>query len=183
MLGYHPPRSRQPPGSRHPQDQTHTPGPDTPQDQTPPWDQVHPPGPGMSRGTRYIPQDQVCSPGIRYRPQDQVHPPRPGTTRTRYTHLGPGTPSPPDQVHLPPSFFFLILLKFFFAFFKIFFAFFKNFWGIFFGIFWGFFLGFFFWIFFASPPPGSRLRHMVNERPIRIRLECILVFVNFRMEM
>ena len=24
-------------------------------------------------------------------------------------------------------------------------------------------------------PPGSRLRHMVNERPVRILLECILV--------
>ena len=26
------------------------------------------------------------------------------------------------------------------------------------------------------PPPGSRLRHTVNERPVRILLECILVF-------
>ena len=25
------------------------------------------------------------------------------------------------------------------------------------------------------PPPGSKLRHMVNERPVRILLECILV--------
>ena len=25
------------------------------------------------------------------------------------------------------------------------------------------------------PPPGSRLRHTVNERPVRILLECILV--------
>ena len=25
------------------------------------------------------------------------------------------------------------------------------------------------------PPPGSRLRHTVNERPVRIQLECILV--------
>ena len=27
----------------------------------------------------------------------------------------------------------------------------------------------------SRPPPGSRLRHMVNERPVRILLECILV--------
>ena len=27
------------------------------------------------------------------------------------------------------------------------------------------------------PPPGSRLRHTVNERPVRILLECILVFL------
>ena len=27
----------------------------------------------------------------------------------------------------------------------------------------------------ADSPPGSRLRHMVNERPVRILLECILV--------
>ena len=26
-----------------------------------------------------------------------------------------------------------------------------------------------------TPPPGSRLRHTVNERPVRILLECILV--------
>ena len=26
------------------------------------------------------------------------------------------------------------------------------------------------------PPPGSRLRHTINERPVRILLECILVF-------
>ena len=31
----------------------------------------------------------------------------------------------------------------------------------------------------ADPhPPGSRLRHTVNERPVRILLECILVFIN-----
>ena len=35
------------------------------------------------------------------------------------------------------------------------------------------------------PPPGSRLRHTVNERPVRILLECILVanlltFLQFR---
>ena len=29
------------------------------------------------------------------------------------------------------------------------------------------------------PPPGSRLRHTVNERPVRILLECILVCNNF----
>ena len=29
------------------------------------------------------------------------------------------------------------------------------------------------------PPPGSRLRHTVNERPVRILLECILVLVMF----
>ena len=28
----------------------------------------------------------------------------------------------------------------------------------------------------STPPPGSRLRHTVNERPVRILLECILVF-------
>ena len=27
-----------------------------------------------------------------------------------------------------------------------------------------------------TPPPGSRLQHTVNERPVRILLECILVF-------
>ena len=27
----------------------------------------------------------------------------------------------------------------------------------------------------ADTPPGSRLRHTVNERPVRILLECILV--------
>ena len=27
----------------------------------------------------------------------------------------------------------------------------------------------------ADPPPGSRLQHMVYERPVRILLECILV--------
>ena len=47
------------------------------------------------------PPDQVHPPGIRYTPQDQVHPPG-----TRYTPLGPGTPprtryTPPDQVHPP----------------------------------------------------------------------------------
>ena len=30
----------------------------------------------------------------------------------------------------------------------------------------------------ADTPPGSRLRHTVNERPVRILLECILVGVN-----
>ena len=28
-------------------------------------------------------------------------------------------------------------------------------------------------------PPGSRLQHTVNERPVRILLECILVFIQF----
>ena len=28
----------------------------------------------------------------------------------------------------------------------------------------------------ADPPPGSRLQHRVYERPVRILLECILVF-------
>ena len=28
----------------------------------------------------------------------------------------------------------------------------------------------------TPPPTGSRLRHTVNERPLRILLECILVF-------
>ena len=30
-----------------------------------------------------------------------------------------------------------------------------------------------------APPPGSRLQHMVNERPVRILLECILVDLKF----
>ena len=30
-----------------------------------------------------------------------------------------------------------------------------------------------------SPPPGSRRQHMVNERPVRILLECILVSTYF----
>ena len=30
-----------------------------------------------------------------------------------------------------------------------------------------------------TPPPGSRLQHTVNERPVRILLECILVFLLF----
>ena len=29
----------------------------------------------------------------------------------------------------------------------------------------------------AADPPGSRLRHTVNERPVRILLECILVYI------
>ena len=29
----------------------------------------------------------------------------------------------------------------------------------------------------ADSPPGSRLRHTVNERPVRILLECILVII------
>ena len=32
----------------------------------------------------------------------------------------------------------------------------------------------------SPPPPGSRLRHTVNERPVRILLECILVIVLHR---
>ena len=31
----------------------------------------------------------------------------------------------------------------------------------------------------ADPPPGSRLQHTVNERPVRILLECILVMTCF----
>ena len=40
---------------------------------------------------------------------------------------------------------------------------------------------FFFDFFLISleTPPGSRLRHMVNERPVRILLECILVLLKF----
>ena len=50
------------------------------------------------------------------------------------------------------------------------------------------FFTFFFGFFFASthspcpphpPPAGSRLRHTVNERPVRIVLECILVSIVF----
>ena len=29
----------------------------------------------------------------------------------------------------------------------------------------------------TPPPPGSRLQHTVNERPVRILLECILFYV------
>ena len=29
-----------------------------------------------------------------------------------------------------------------------------------------------------NPPPGRRLQHTVNERPVRILLECILVFLS-----
>ena len=32
----------------------------------------------------------------------------------------------------------------------------------------------------ADPPPGRRLQHTVNERPVRILLECILVFSFFK---
>ena len=41
---------------------------------------------------------------------------------------------------------------------------------------------FFFLIFFFDffgDPPRSRLRYMVNEQPVRILLECILVFIVF----
>ena len=78
------------------------------------WQGEPSPGPGT-------PPDQVLPPGTRYTPQDQV-PPRPGTPRARYpvgpgTPLGPGTPpgtrytpwdqvppgpgTPPGQVHPP----------------------------------------------------------------------------------
>ena len=33
-----------------------------------------------------------------------------------------------------------------------------------------------------TPPPGSRLQHTVNERPVRILLECILVQQNFAVQ-
>ena len=33
-----------------------------------------------------------------------------------------------------------------------------------------------------TPPPGSRLQHTVNERPVRILLECILVESEFTLE-
>ena len=33
----------------------------------------------------------------------------------------------------------------------------------------------------TTPPPGSRLRHTVNERPLRILLECILVLRSINM--
>ena len=32
-----------------------------------------------------------------------------------------------------------------------------------------------------TPSPGSRLRHMGNERPVHILLECILVILNFNL--
>ena len=74
-----------------------------------------------------------------------------------------------------PQFFFLILFLFlfFFDFFYLFFG------GI---LFFGFFLTVFFYVLLISlgipppPPPQSRLRHMVNEWPVRILLECILVY-------
>ena len=96
------------------------------------------------------PWDQVHPPRTRYTPPDQVHPPG-----TRYTPPGPGTP--PDQVHPPGP---------------------------------------------GTPPrdqvhpprtrytppgpgtppldqvhppPGCKLRNTVNDRPVRILLECILV--------
>ena len=33
----------------------------------------------------------------------------------------------------------------------------------------------------GRPPPGSRLQHTVNERPVRILLECILVKMNLKL--
>ena len=32
----------------------------------------------------------------------------------------------------------------------------------------------------TPPPPGSRLQHTVNERPVRILLECILIYCDIR---
>ena len=176
----HPPGTRYtPPGTRYtPPDQVHPPG----TRYTPPRDQVHPPlgpgtsppGPGTPPRTRYTPPDQVHPPpGTRYTPPDQVHPPRPGTppsrdqvhpprtryppqTRytpqdqvhppgTRYTPPGPGIPPPPGP-GTPPG------------------------------------------TRYTPPgtryppgpgtppsPPGCKLRNTVNDRPVRILLECILV--------
>ena len=120
-------------------------------DARPPWTRQNPPR------TRQTP------PGPGRPPLDQVDPPGPGRPplepgrhpRTRQTPPGPGRPPPPDQVDHPPD---------------------------------------------qadppwarqtppqtrqttppdqADPPPGSRLQHMVYERPVRILLECILVHSN-----
>ena len=70
---------------------------------------------------------------------------------------------------LPPKKFSLfIYFKFFF-----FFDFKKKF------FFWFLFFNFNFLFFWGSPPPPrSSLRHMVNERPVPILLECILVILN-----
>ena len=72
-----------------------------------------------------------------------------------------GCHGPPEQTR--PQFFFLIFNFFFFNFFKNFF-------------FFKFFKFYFYFLFLLGiPPPRSWLGHMVNERPVRILLECILV--------
>ena len=40
----------------------------------------------------------------------------------------------------------------------------------------------FFFLHFFCIPPESRLRHTVNKRPVRILLECILVFFSFLLD-
>ena len=169
----HPPRtwSRYPWTRYTPWDQVHP-----PLEQTPPWDQVHPPdqvhlplgpgthppGPGThSPGTRYSPswdqvhpQDQVHFPGIRDCPLGPGTPPGPGTP------LGLGTPprtryTPPGPGTPPPR------------------------------------------DQVHTPPPGpgkpprtrytppltqSMLGDMVNERAVRILLECNLVIVTLSLQ-
>ena len=171
----HPPGTRYTPspGTRCPPGTRYTPpGPGTPpRSGTPPgtrytpWDQVHPPGlgtplrpgtpprPGPPR-TRYTPSDQVHPPPPQTRytpqtrsPQDQVHPLRPGTP-----------PSPLDQVHPPRTR--------------------STPW-----------IRYTPWTMYTpgtrytpprpgkSPPAQSMLGDTVNERAVRILLECNLVSI------
>ena len=126
-----------------------------PRDQVhPPWDQVHPPG------TRYTPRDQVPPrdqehpPGLGTPPRDQVHPPGPGTPPRDQVHpptrsTPPRTRDTPRRARYPPG------------------------------------------TRYTppgtrytppepgTPPPGCKLRNTVNDRPVRILLECILVIVMF----
>ena len=113
------------PPSRHPPDQVHSPGadtplgPGTPPEQTPPGtrytprDQVHPQGPGTPPGTRYTPRD---TPQTRYSPLE-VQPPGadpppgpgtppeqtpPGTSHTPQSRHPPGPATPPRTRYNPP---------------------------------------------------------------------------------
>ena len=117
-----------------------------------PLDQT-PPGPGAPPDQ--TPQTRPDTPQTQTR-----HPPQNRYTPSDQVHLlgqstppRPGTPpwdqTPPGTRHTPQP--------------------------PIFGGFWGFFGGFF----FASLPPGSRLWHRVNERPVHILLECILVSLSF----
>ena len=148
------PQTRHTPGTRH------LLGPDTPRTRHP-WTR-HPPGSRHPPGNRHSPKQTPPRPDTPDQtPPDQTALPGPDTP------LGPDTPqtryprdqTPPQTRHPPPQFIFF---------------------GFFFWIFLG---GDFFGFFFASPcPPGSRLWHTVNGRPVCILLECILVvqFVVFQ---
>ena len=153
-------------GADTPPEQT-PPRVDTPQEQTPPRSR-HPPGadPTWSRHSlgADTPQEQT--------PLEADTPtPWADTALAADTPLGADTPlkqtpQAPRSWHThprsryPPKFFFLLSLLF---------------------------LLLLFLHFFASalhpppcpPPPGNRLRHTVNERPVRILLECILVITCF----